>query len=98
MRLRRALALAQSTALDAEGVQHELSLLHARAVAIEALPTRTVARSEMADAAAEPVECSICLGDLAVGDAVTQPRATPNPNTQPSAPTSLSVSPLGALP
>ena len=58
--------------LTSPEVQDELSLLRARAAAIDALPTRTVARSEVADAAAEPLECSICLGDLAVGEKLSQ--------------------------
>ena len=53
-------------------MQHELLLLRARATAIDALPKRTVAQSEVADAAAEPLECSICLGDLAAGDKLSQ--------------------------
>ena len=50
----------------------ELSARHARAVAIDALPTRIVADSEAAEAAAEAVECIICLGDLAAGDSLAQ--------------------------
>ena len=49
-----------------------MSALHARAAAIKALPTRVVADSEAAQAAAEAVECSICLGDFAEGDALAQ--------------------------
>ena len=51
-----------------------MSMLHARAAAIEALPSRAVTASELelAQAAVEAVECSICLADLAVGDTLTR--------------------------
>ena len=49
-----------------------MNMLHARAAAIEALPSRAVTASEVAQAAVEAVECSICLADLAVGDTLTR--------------------------
>ena len=51
-----------------------MSMLHARAAAIEALPSRAVTASELelAQEAVEAVECSICLADLAVGDTLTR--------------------------
>ena len=49
-----------------------MNMLHARAAAIEALPSRAVTASELAQAAVEAVECSICLADLAVGDTLTR--------------------------
>ena len=51
-----------------------MNMLHARAAAIEALPSRAVTASELelSQAAVEAVECSICLADLAVGDTLTR--------------------------
>jgi len=49
-----------------------MNVLHARAAAIEALPSRAVTANELAQAAVEAVECSICLADLAVGDTLTR--------------------------
>ena len=60
---------------EAEELLRELALLRLRAAAIDALPMRTIARREVADAAAEPenlLECSICLGELAAGDRLSQ--------------------------
>lgn len=60
---------------ETEEFLHELALLRLRAAAIDALPMRTIARREVADAAAEPenlLECSICLGELAAGDRLSQ--------------------------
>ena len=60
---------------EAEESLHELALLRLRAATIDALPMRTIARREVADAAAKPenlLECSICLGELAAGDRLTQ--------------------------